>query len=254
MLVPAEHGGWAFLAEPIVLGLLVACSTAGLLLAAAAVSAFLARQPLRLFLSDRRRSRRYARTVVAERAFAACAVTGALALAGAVLLARGPALLALGLAAPLAASALALDLARRSRELAAELAAALALAAVAPAIALAGGRAVGPALGLWLILAARIVPSVLYVRARLRMERGEPAAIAPALVAHAVALAGALSLASRGLMPWLGAGAIALLGLRAVYGLSRLRPWLTTRQLGVSEVVFGALAVLAIAAGVAFRL
>ena len=68
VLVPAEHGSWGFLAEPLVLGLAVAFSGAGLLLALAVVAAFLARQPLKLVWTDRRKGRRYPRTAAAERA------------------------------------------------------------------------------------------------------------------------------------------------------------------------------------------
>ncbi len=46
--LPAEHGGWGLLFEPIVLGLLLAPSLAGLLLSVAATGAFLARHPFKL--------------------------------------------------------------------------------------------------------------------------------------------------------------------------------------------------------------
>ena len=48
--LPAEHGGWGFLTEPVVLGLVLAPSAAGLCLALAALAAFLTRHPLRLWL------------------------------------------------------------------------------------------------------------------------------------------------------------------------------------------------------------
>ena len=253
-LVPHEHGGWSFLAEPILLGLLVAFSTAGLLISLAAVAAFLARRPFRLLLSDRRRGKRYPRTLAAERGLAACAIVGSLALAGGLLWARGSVLPAVGLAAPLAAAALAFDLGQRSRELPAELTAALAIAATVSAIALSSGWRLAPALGLWMVLAARDVPTVLYVRARLRMGRGQPAGVASALAAHAVALAFAAALAGLRLVPWLAVAAVALLGLRAAYNLSALRPSLSTPQLGLTEVVFGVTTVALVAVGVALRL
>ncbi|MFN8095814.1 MAG: YwiC-like family protein [Vicinamibacteria bacterium] len=57
--LPAEHGGWGLLAEPIVLGLVLAPSAGGSCLALAALAAFLARHPLRLVLMDRRKGARY---------------------------------------------------------------------------------------------------------------------------------------------------------------------------------------------------
>ena len=250
-MLPTEHGGWAFLIEPILLGLLVAFSGTGLLIAVAALAGFVARQPLRLLVMDRRRGKRYPRTALAERAFAACALTGALALAAGASVAAHAFLLPLGLAAPLAALSLSLDLGRRSREAAAEVGGALALGATAAAIALAGGWRTGPALALWAILAARTVPTVLYVRARVRLDRGEPAGIAGSLTAHAIAVALVTGLATRGLAPWMAVGAVALLTLRCAYGLSPVRPVLRTAWLGISELAFGLVTVLATAWGFA---
>jgi hypothetical protein len=249
IVLPPEHGGWAFLAEPIVLGLLVAPTAAGAWLAVAAMAAFLARQPLKLWSGDRRRGRRYPRTAQAERAFASLATLAAGGLVGAAVTARGPMMLAVGLAAPLAAATLALDLSLRSREALAELLAPLALSALAPAMALAAGWKAAPAFALWVLLAARAIPSILYVRARLRLERGGRANLALALVAQGLAIATAAGLAARGLAPWLGVAAIGLLALRAAWGLSPWRPRWSVKQVGVSEAVAGAITVLAIAIG-----
>ncbi|MFN8588421.1 MAG: YwiC-like family protein [Candidatus Eisenbacteria bacterium] len=239
LLVPTEHGGWAFLGEPIVLGLLVAPSWAGACVALATVAAFFARQPLKLFVPDRRRGKVYPRTHAAERAFAVCAALGAAALAGALLLARGPVLLAVGAAAPVAAVALAFDLSRRSRDLGAELAGALAMGAAATAIALAGGLERGPAFGLWGALAVRAFGTIAFVRARLRLERGEPWS-APAVAAwHALTFATAWALAAARVAPFTLVTAAVLLTARAAWGLSPWRPRLRTAMLGVTEIVAG---------------
>jgi hypothetical protein len=251
ILLPTEHGGWAFLMEPILLGLLVAFSRAGLAISLAAVAAFLARQPLRLFMLDRAHGRRHARTALAERVFAACVLVGALALAAAGLLAQRAFLLPLGLAAPLAALSVALDLARRSRAAAAEVGGAVALGAVAAAIAVAGGWRLGPALGLWGILAARALPTVLYVRARVRLDRAEAPGVALPLAAHLIAIAAIALLALRALAPWAAVGALGMLAVRCAFGLSPVRPVMSTRRLGVSELVFGLMTVFAAAWGVA---
>ena len=248
VVVPAEHGGWAFLGEPILLGLLVAPSWAGACVALAALAAFLARTPLRLLLGDRRRGKRYPRTALAERAFTVLALLGAAALAGALVLARGPLLLALGCAAPLAALALALDLGRRSREAAAKTLAALALGGVAAAIALAAGRAAPFAFALWALLALRALPTIAFVRARFRLDRNEPSNPALALALHAGAIAGAFALASAdfAIAPLLWG--YAALAVRAAFMLSPLRPRWRPAWLGAFEVVAG----LALVALVAF--
>src|SRR4051794_26497589 len=85
VLIPSEHGGWGFLFEPILLGLLVAPSWVGLALALAAVSAFLVRHPLKLALADRRRGKRYPRTVVAEKLALGLGILAALLLTAALL-------------------------------------------------------------------------------------------------------------------------------------------------------------------------
>ena len=239
VLLPTEHGGWSFLLEPVALGLIVACSWAGALVVLAAVAAFIARQPLKLFVSDRRRGKAYARTHVAERAFAALALVALGAFAGAWVLAHGRFWPALAIAAPLAAIGLAFDLGKRSREAGAELAAAVALGAIAPAIALAGGMRSELAFGLWGVLAARTIPTILFVRARLRLEKGQKPGVALAIAAHAVAIAGVVVLVYGGFASRFATWAMFLLAVRAALGLSRWRPRWKTWQLGVSEIVFG---------------
>lgn len=46
LALPAEHGGWGFVLEPVVLGLLVCPSRPGGALALAATATFLAHHPL----------------------------------------------------------------------------------------------------------------------------------------------------------------------------------------------------------------
>src|SRR5205085_7457904 len=62
LVLPSEHGGWGILLEPIILGLLIAPSRAGFLIALAALFGFLARQPLKLAMQDAQRGRSFART------------------------------------------------------------------------------------------------------------------------------------------------------------------------------------------------
>jgi hypothetical protein len=239
VVLPTEHGGWSFLFEPILLGLLVALSWAGGLIALAAVAAFLARQPLKLFVSDRQRGRIYPRTHVAEIAFAVLALVAHGAFAGAWTLARHSFWLALACAAPLAAIGLAFDLGKKSRRVGAELAAATSLGAIAAAIALAGGAHSEIAFGLWGVLAARTIPTILFVRARLRLEKHQPAGIQGAILAHLLAIAGVMVLVYGGFAPRYATWAMFLLAARAALGMSRWRPRWKTWQLGVSEIVFG---------------
>src|SRR4051812_44173992 len=157
--LPVEHGGWGLSLEPVVLGLLVAPSIPGMFLAFAALAAFLARQPLKLAMGDRRCARRFPRTLIAERfalfyiAIATLSLLAAIAMTTSYLL-----LLPLLLASPLALVQLHFDRVGRSRTLLPELSGATAMASIATSIALASGWPSASAFGLWAILTARVVP------------------------------------------------------------------------------------------------
>lgn len=252
--LPTEHGGWGITLEPVLLGLLVAPSLAGAGLALATVGAFLARHPLKIVAGDRRRGRRFARTPYAERftlVYAAAAVVG---LGVAVFASADYAfLLPLAAAAPLAGLQLWYDAAGRSRGLLPELAGSLAMGSVACSLALAGGAGWPLALGLWALLAARFVPAILYVRARLAELQGQGLSRWPSLLAHASALGAVAALAWFKFLPWLAVVVLAVLLARAAYGFARRWPS-TAKRVGFGEIALGALTVAAAAAGVAFGL
>lgn len=251
--LPVEHGGWSLALEPVALGLLVAPSIAGLFMALATLGAFLARHPFKIVMGDRRRGRRFPRTAAAE---AFLLLYGALALASALAAAATASsyafILPLLLAVPFVAVQLAFDAAGRSRSLAPELAGSAGLAAVAASIAMADGWTFSASTVLWGLLAARTVPSILYVRARLSVLHGEKPSKLPVNLAHVAALAIASVLAWLKLTPALAALALFVLLLRAAFGLSNRRDKGSAKRVGMAEVGYGAMTVLAIAAGYFF--
>jgi hypothetical protein len=125
--LPASHGGWGFLLEPMVLGLWVAPSVAGVWLAMAATGVFLAQQPLRLAVADRLKRRRYPRTAWAERLALIYLSAAVIGLGVATLTADAGFWLPLLLATPPALIQFAFDTRNRGRELLPELAGAGAL-------------------------------------------------------------------------------------------------------------------------------
>ena len=247
--LPVEHGGWGIALEPVALGLIVAPTLAGLCLAVATLGAFLARQPLKLLAADRRNKRRFPRTKIAQR-FAL--LYGAVALSGLLVAVIASSdkqfLLPLLMAAPLAMVQLIADAKGKSRALWPELAGSTAMASVAAALGLAGGWTWLESLGLWAVLVARVVPTILYVRARLQRLHGKEAAATPVIAAHLAALVFILWLVGLKALPALAAGALIILLLRAFFGFSTGRPR-TAKSIGISELCFGALTVLAVTLG-----
>jgi hypothetical protein len=133
--------------------------------------------------------------------------------------------------------------------LAAELVGALALAATAPAILLAGGSAPSTAALVWAVLAARAAGSIIYIRARLRRDRGLGGSAAPALLVHAAATGGCLWIAATGLAGWPLLAAFSVLLARAGWGLSPWHAVVRPRTVGFQELAYGALSTALVAAG-----
>jgi hypothetical protein len=241
--LPSEHGGWGLLLEPILLGLLVAPSGAGMAVAVAAAAAFLSRHPARLVFTDWRRGMRYPRTTAALGFTAGYAAVASVGFAIAVVLARASLLPVLAAVAPIAALYLASDLRLKSREWYAELAGAVALGSSAALVARADGWPLGPALGLWLLLAGRAVSSVLEVRCRLRRWRGAPADRRIPLAVHVASVAASGVAAAVGIVP-LSAPIVAVAFLaRSLVNLSAPPQREAPMSIGWKEAASGALAV-----------
>ena len=129
--VPTEHGGWGLTAEPVVLGLAVAPSIAGLCLGSAAIVAFLARTPLRVVLVDRHRNRDLDRTGLARRVLLVEVAVIVALVAGAAVTATATFWWPAAIAAPLVATELWFDTRSRSRRLVPELAGTYGICSVA---------------------------------------------------------------------------------------------------------------------------
>ena len=246
IVLPPEHGAWGFLFEPMIAALFLAPSTSGLFVALAAFAAFLARNPMRIALADRRLGVRSQRTRAAERAAGALAAAAALLLAGALATGDSRLLIPLIIALPVALLQQRLEAMRRSRELAAELLGTLAIGALASIIILAGGGSGWLALALWVLLTGRAVPAVLYVRSRIALDKRNVAPGMAPIVAHILAiLASLVLLATPAGMP-VASIVLGLLLLRCVVGLSRLRRAAPAKRVGIAELGWGVLMVVAL--------
>jgi hypothetical protein len=249
--LPREHGGWGLIAEPALLGLLVAPSWAGVALGLAGLLAFLARQPLRLYLVDRTRSRSLPRTALAaEVAFVELTLV---ALLGVVAWTRaGPTwLAAVGVAAPLIAVQLWFDARSRSRRLAPELAGGVAAGAFAAAVALAGGAGAALAAGLWLVLAGRSIAAIPFVRVQIARWRGGSPGANGGDPARAGAIAGvAVALVAVALDVRLALGAAVVLAAVGLHWWWSRRPPSPAKVVGLQQLALGMALVATTAVGV----
>jgi len=242
--LPAEHGGWGLLFEPIVLGLLLAPSIAGFYLALSAVGFFLARHPLTIVVMNRRRSS--PRTALARRFATLYLLIGAASFIAALAFTQHSFVLPLLVAAPFAILQVAHDWTGRRRVLLSELAGVIAISSLVTAVALAAGWSQRAGFALWAVMVARSVPAVLYVRACLRRLRLSNASPRPMVVAHLVAIGTAIALALADVTSGWVAIAMVLLLVRAMIGFARAKT-LTAKQLGFSEIAFGAMTVIIVA-------
>jgi hypothetical protein len=248
LVIPAEHGAWAWLLVPFAVGVAVA-GQVGLpviLTLAGALCAFLMRQPAAAWLRMRSGRGRASRAdeLLAAGWTVGLGMAAALCLAGLLALGRG-ALLWLLLPA-LAVLLVYLAATRRGRAgmrtAWMELSGAVALALMAPAATIAaGGRLSALAWALWGLMGLCNALSVLYVRLRLADSHRRPANRAGVAWAHAAGLAAVAVAAGLGWVP--PATALPLVGLlgRAVWAARRPRPVGDVRRFGLVELAVQAL-------------
>lgn len=236
LVLPTEHGGWGFLLEPLFLGMLVAPSRGGALIALAALFAFLTRQPLKLAMQDALRRKSYPRTFWCRSFATGYAALAAISIASAMALSGWTLVLPFALVAPLALVTLFADAKNRSRSLLPELSGSIAMASTAASIALASGSTFLAAFSLMALIALRGIPSILYVRTLLKRAHKQTASSTPAFVAHVLAVPIAYAIGSL----FAVAATLALLA-RAAWGLTHDVP--RAKTVGWREIGWGAVAV-----------
>ena len=250
ILLPAEHGAWGMLGEPIVVGLAIAMSAGAPWIALFAAAMFMARQPLKvLFSGIAARSKWAEHHNIALQFASVFVIIGAGALIGTAVTADSDALLPFALAAPLAGYQFYFDITRRGRRLLPEIAGAAAISAAVAAMALAAGMSVGFAAALWAIFVFRAVPSIMYVRTRLRLEKGRPASVVEPIAASFTALGAVGLLTAAGAASYLTLAVFIVLMLRSAIGLSPMRKKVRATRIGIMEVVYGILLTAAIIVG-----
>jgi hypothetical protein len=172
--------------------------------------------------------------------------TGIASFIAALVLTQHQFILPLLIATPFALVQVVHDWTGRRRVLLSELTGAIAISSLAAAIAISGGWSAKASFVLWTIMIARAVPAILYVRACLRRRRTVALSAVSVTVAHSLAIVAAAVLAGvNAISPWVVL-AFGLLAMRAMIGFIKAQT-LTAKQLGLSEVAFGAMTVIIIA-------
>ena len=104
-------------------------------------------------------------------------------------------------------------------------------------------------MALWAALIARAIPAVLFVRARIRLDKGRESGTLMALAAHLGGLVAVGLLVQRGLLSTWALPIFVLLLARAAWGLSPWRRPVPIKVIGIAELLWGALTVLALGLG-----
>ncbi len=247
--LPTEHGSWGFLFEPIVVALAIGPSFSGLAIAVMTIGAFLARQPLKVLIIDRLGQKNSARARAAVNFLILFSAISAAGFASTLYLTGIRPLMPFILVLPFAAVQIYFDGSRKSRGLLPELLGGVSISASSAAIMLAGGASVFAAAAIWILMIARLIPSIIYIRNRLRLEKGKRHSFSQPVAFHSAAFIAVVVLAYYGGVPWLAVAAMAILLFRTVNGLSASRKKLKAMQIGVLEVVYGAVTVFAIVLG-----
>ena len=244
--VPSEHGGWSLTADPVVLGLVVAWSWPGLALGMAAMTAFVARAPVKVVLVDRWRHRWLDRSRLAARIatveLMAITVLAVVAAVGAV----DPWFwVPLVVAAPSVGVELWFDMRSRSRRLIPELAGTFGIGSVVAAIVLIDGGSASLAVGLWVVVSARAGAAIPYARTQVFRAHGRAVTwwhsdLSQVLATAAVAVAWGLGAIPPA--PVIAVATIATFNVVAVRG-----PVRRAKTIGVQQMAFG-VAVVAVTA------
>jgi hypothetical protein len=242
LVLPREHGSWSLALEPVALGLLAAPSKPGLAVAAAAISGFFLRRPLKLMLNGKPDARR-------SLAFAGVAGLGLFALGNLLLLAKVGGISRLWPLIPAGGAGMIFvwfDLRNEAREGVSELAGATAFGLLPAAFGALAGWSTMASMALAMVMLIRSIPTVMLVRTYLRLIKGRAATAIPALAAAGTALLLAVWLVGSGFAPW----PVAIFALAMISGsiwLLGWRPRLSAKTVGIAETTFGAAMVLTLA-------
>ena len=242
--LPREHGAWAYVLEPVILGLLIAFSSKGLFLGIGALLAFLAHQPVRVFFASQERIKKTALLFVSL--YGLSAVTFFFLFINNT----SPSVyIPFLLAVLLMIFYLILELQGQGKELLTRIMAPTAIDLMAVSMVLVSGWRTEQALAFFALLLSRSYPTTFYVRAKLRADSNHNIYAVQATLYHVIALLLTAGLVYLRLIPYLSLLAVFILLARTVHGLYFSKIKMIPKQVGIREFVYGILFVFISAAG-----
>lgn len=247
--LPTEHGSWGFLFEPLLAGILLAPSIVSIWFAILLIGAFLTRQPLKIYLNDLQAKRNLPQT---EAAFKFILIFGSIfaaGLLGSLYFAKAESFYPFLLILPLGIYQIYCDASKKSRQLLPELTGAVAISSSIAAVTIAGGFNWSTSLALWAVFICRLIPSILYVRNRLKLEKGKSFSAISVAITNFIAFVAVGLLALNGLIPKLPIAMFFILMIRSILGLSAYRKRIKAMRIGVWEVIYGTLTALSVVLG-----
>lgn len=224
--LPAEHGAWFITLEPILLGMIVTPSWAGLYIGLAMYGILFLRQPLLKWKHQRRWS-----DILWMSGFVIVCFLSAIAISTwQIVLFLVPCVF-------FGTIALGLEMMGQRRSLLAEILATLSVGAAASMIGLGGKLSLQTSLLLWLIVLLRLLPTMLTVRMILRIKHQQPHHPVLSYVSHIIAVTTVSYLVWQTIVP-MGVGfIIVLLSLRGIWLLVHPPLQANPKQIGVQEAV-----------------
>lgn len=242
--IPSEHGGWSLTLEPVVLGLLVAWSFQSIVLGICALTAFMARTPLKTVLVDLWRKRWLIRSSFALKILLSeIALIFVLAILVINTTESQLIWIPLTLAFPLVLIELFFSMRSRSRRLIPELAGTIGISSVVALQVLSAGLSLSLAIGMWAVVSGRAIAALGYVRTQILKIHGRNAKNWHSDVAQIVALTVVLLtyvLAEVPTVSLILIGAIALFNAFAVRRTAN-----KAKAIGLQQMTFGASVILA---------
>jgi|GEM_PF-2961421 hypothetical protein len=243
--------------EPIVLGLLLAPSVIGVLISLIAIFTFLMRPPTKIIISDWQHHRRSVRTAYAQGfvflyALIVCACGLIITMVAppsffAAFMLASHGWLVLSIVFLVLILRLIWNFMHGSRDLVAQILGGVSLNSTSTLIVSTTGWAIGASLILWMILSLRVINSIFYVRARIRLDRGKPVSILPTAAVHLIGVLAVFVLAIMGYVPYLAIFPSVVLLIRMGVGLSPLRRSIQPQAIGIQELGYGILTVILLA-------